>query len=389
MDADTKIARAKSQLITSHPFFGAIALRLRFVEKTDEEMIAASGFATMATDGSTIYWCQSFVDKCTKEELVGVIVHEAMHVALKHPLRMHARIPMKWNIACDLAINPLIVSKEWGFILPQGGLMDPAVKGMTAEEIYNKLPDDKQGGGGFGQIIPPQNADGSDMTDTQRAAIEAEIDQIVESARIMAKESEKKGRGNYPGGMDTLIEDSRPPQVDWTERMRRVVGGEQPDDYSYRRINRRMFHMYRGITPGIVKTGTGPIVVGIDTSGSVSGDELAMFLSELRAITEDFQPESVTIIQCDATIQRVDAYERGEIIDVLPVKGRGGTLVTPVFRYIEDHDLNPETFIYFSDMEVGDFPKKQPPYPVLWVNSSGNGGNTPPWGEMARLWRNR
>lgn len=389
MDADTKIARAKSKLITSHPFFGAIALRLRFIEQTDEQMIAASGYATMATDGSAIYWCQSFVNGCTGDELVGVIVHEAMHVALKHPLRMHAREMKKWNIACDLAINPLIVSKEWGFQLPADGLMDHSLKGLTAEEIYNRLPDQSSSGGSFGQIIPPTNPDGSDMTDTQRAAVEAEIDQMVESARIMAKESEKKGRGNFPAGMDILIEDSRPPQVEWTERLRRVVGGEQPDDYSYRRINKRMFHMYRGITPGIVKTGTGPVVVGIDTSGSVSGDELVMFLAELRAITEEFQPESVTIIQCDATVQRVDTYERGEVIDVLPVKGRGGTLVTPVFKYIEDHDLNPETFIYFSDMEVGDFPKTQPPYPVLWVNSDGNGGCNPPWGEVARLWRNR
>lgn len=376
-DADHKISAAKTALLLNHPFFGAIALSTRFEEKDAAQML----FATMETDGRTIWWCREFVDSLTHDELVGVITHEVMHVALKHSLRIGLRDGSKWNAACDYVINPSLTG--WGFTLPEGGLMDLKYKDRNAEEVYNMLPDMPPKQCPWGGVVEPKGADGkSPATATEKASMEMEIDQIVATATTMAK-----SRGDMPAGMDDMITKAQPPQVDWTERMRRVIGGDQPDDYSYRKMNRKMYHTYRAVAPGVVKAGAGHVVVGIDTSGSVSKRELSHFLGELNAICEETCPHRVTVIQCDARVQRVDEYEQGEIIDTLPVKGRGGTCVTPVFRYIEEQGIEPDSFVYFSDMEVGDFPKNPPRYPVLWVNSTGNGGCNPPWGEVARLWR--
>ena len=66
-------------------------------------------------------------------------------------------------------------------------------------------------------------------------------------------------------------------------------------------------------------------VVWIDTSASVSDKELSHALGELNAISEDMQPNSVTVYYADADVQQIERYERGDIIEKLNVKGRGGT----------------------------------------------------------------
>lgn len=375
--AEFKLTKAKTYLVINLSFFGSIALSVPFEEKPAKEML----FGTMETDGQTIWWSREFVDSLTVQELAFVVVHECMHIAMKHMLRMDSRIASKWNCATDYAINSTIVGWSMdGLKMPPMGLIDSKYNNMMAEKIYNLLPDSPQSQG-WGGFMEPKSKDGSrPATDSEKSLIEANIDQIVATATAVAK-----SRGNMPAGIDELIKHAQQPQVEWQDKLRRFIGGEQPDDYSWRKLNRKMYHMHRAMTPGVIKSGVGHIVVGIDTSGSVSSRELSHFLGELNAITEEMFPESVTIIQCDSAIQRVDEFQQGEIIDVLEVKGRGGTRVAPVFKYIEDHNIEVGSFIYFSDMEIGDVPKEQPRYPVLWVNSSGNGGIDPHWGDIARL----
>jgi predicted metal-dependent peptidase len=77
----------------------------------------------------------------------------------------------------------------------------------------------------------------------------------------------------------------------------------------------------------------------------------------------------------------VDYYGQGEDVKSINSKGRGGTEVTPVFDYIEQHGLPCDSFIYFSDMYVYDFPANAPDYPVLWVST---GATDAPWGEVVK-----
>ena len=61
--------------------------------------------STMATDGTHIFWCDSFINKSTHEELKFVLMHEAMHCIWAHHLRRNNRDPELWNIATDYAIK--------------------------------------------------------------------------------------------------------------------------------------------------------------------------------------------------------------------------------------------------------------------------------------------
>ena len=138
------------------------------------------------------------------------------------------------------------------------------------------------------------------------------------------------------------------------------------------------------VSPSIEKIGAGDVVVGIDTSGSVSRRELKFFLGEINAISEDIKPRSITVITCDSKIQTVRRYEQGEEIQKIEINGRGGTRVKPVFDYIEEHDLPVDNMVYLSDLEVFDYPENPPHYPTLWVSSSLS-SDAAPWGDTTYL----
>jgi predicted metal-dependent peptidase len=90
------------------------------------------------------------------------------------------------------------------------------------------------------------------------------------------------------------------------------------------------------------------------------------------------------VITCDAEIQSVKRYEEGEEITLFSNKGRGGTCVQPVFNYIEQHNLNVDNMICFTDMGIFDYPDRAPDYPILWVSSYSR-GKPAPFGETVYL----
>ena len=94
--------------------------------------------------------------------------------------------------------------------------------------------------------------------------------------------------------------------------------------------------------------GQGHIVVAVDTSSSVGQEEYAALMSELTGICEDAAPDNVTVIYCNTSITRVDTFEDPEDITEqdLARLGGGGTSFDPPFKYVEDNDLDVDSFIY-------------------------------------------
>lgn len=364
-DLPRKIARSKVRLMLDKlskgwGFYASILYQMPMVIKNDID--------TMATDGTSIFYNEEFTDALTEPQLDGVKVHEALHRVLKHHLRMGKRDHQLWNIACDYAINPIILASD--LVLPDGALVDARFKDMSAEKIYDILqseskdePQDGKGGQpqpqAWGNVDAPQG-----MSEDQVKQQEATID-----AQTMMAVSSVKNRGDIPSSIKDIIKAMERSQIDWVDVLRRFVGGDQPQDYSYRRPNRRQWYLNEVITPTSNMVGCGHVVVAIDTSGSVRNKELSYFLGELNEITKNSGAESVTVIQCDADIQKVVRYEKGEDIEQFEVKGRGGTRVMPVFDYIDKENIKVDNFIYFTDMGIFDYPKSDVGYPILWVSS--------------------
>jgi len=143
MDADrdlsaieTKLASARTRLILDKPFLGALVLRLPL------EATSGDWCPTTATDARAFYYNPRYIDALSLDETQFMLAHEALHCALSHFARRQHRVKHKWDLACDYAINPLLIDD--GLKPPPNALVMPMYKGMTAEEIYPLIDDNDQ-----------------------------------------------------------------------------------------------------------------------------------------------------------------------------------------------------------------------------------------------------
>ena len=380
-----RIQKARTTLLLDHPFFGTLLFRLGAQ--------ARNSIATMATDGVSLFFNPDFVDSLNAAELAGVLAHEVMHPALEHHTRRGARSPRRWNIACDYAINPMLL--DAGLTLPKDVLLDGRFRGMSAERIYNLLGEqENQAGsaaetkkqddsgnageesacnagdecdtlstpqtpGGIGQVLDapePTDNDGNTVADQARAW---EI--AVEQAENVAKLA-----GKLPAGVSRGLEAAQAAVVDWRELLRRAWSETMPADYSWTHPNRR--HVWSGLyLPGITSEGAGEIAIAVDCSGSVSARQLGLFEAEVRSILEGQRPSCVHVLYFDTEVHKAEVFQAGQPISLTPVGG-GGTNFAPCFQWLDEHGIVPQTLIFFTDL-CGAFPRDAPAYPVLWAST--------------------
>ena len=99
-------------------------------------------------------------------------------------------------------------------------------------------------------------------------------------------------------------------KVPWQDLLAQFFTGLRKDNYRLLPPNKK--HLWRGIyLPSLGVPGPDHIVVAIDTSGSMSDRILSEILGEvdrLRSISQC----SMTLIQCDAKIQKVEHSMNGK-----------------------------------------------------------------------------
>ena len=133
-EVETKLAAARTRLILDKPFLGALVLRLPLKEAN------GSWCTTSATDARSIYYSPDYIEPLSLGQVQFVLAHEALHCGLSHFARREHRDITRWNIACDHAVNPLLV--EDGLELPPGALYNEEYTGLSAEEIYPLIKSD-------------------------------------------------------------------------------------------------------------------------------------------------------------------------------------------------------------------------------------------------------
>lgn len=366
-----KMVRARASLVMLHPFFGTLALRMRCEPE--------KGIKGARTDGTVIRYDPDYVDKLTAEECVGLVAGTVMHPAMLHHTRRGHRDKDKWNKACDYAIAEIL--KDSKLAMPQELQPNPAWNGMSAEHIYNLIPDtggkgQGKGPGGVGMDDGSSNGgvDDSPNNNTPGGREEEERDwkQALAQAVHVAKQA-----GNLPAGMQRLMEDLLEPSVDWKQTLIRFMTEKAPDDFSWQRPNRR--HIAENLyLPSMLSTATGEVVVVVDTSGSIGEKELSEFGGEIQAICSDLKPRKVHVIYCDAAVNKVVEFGPHDQV-VLEAVGGGGTDFRPPFKYIEDNGIQPKCLVYLTD-GYGPFPEEDDvPFPTLWAIN--NMDVVPPFGE--------
>ncbi len=301
------LAAARARLVLGQDaksaFFACLALRL--IPEADWSV------GTMATDGRTLAYHPGFVAGLTADELVGVVAHEVLHNALAHPARQSARDPATWNIACDLAVNPLLVNA--GFTLPSGRLLPGDGKyaqlepGQSAEAYYAALAGSPPGPdgddapandpGGCGRVEPPEAGDPAAASQT---AAEWQV-------AIVQAEQAAKCRGELPAGLGRAVDRVVRPAADWKAVLRAFVSQHARNDYSWSRPNRRF--LAQGLyLPGLRSEELGDVVLAVDTSGSVGATELGVFAAEAEAILAAFDC-TLTVLYHDTVVQKVQTWQ--------------------------------------------------------------------------------
>jgi len=396
---DLRIQKSRTTLLLDHPFFGTLLFRLG--------ARPSSSIATMATDGVSLFYNPQFVDTLNAAELAGVLAHEVMHPALQHHTRRGDRNPARWNMACDYAINPILL--DAGLTLPKNVLIDNRFRGLSAERIYNLIEEDEKQEGSTGQSEsqPGNGSGGSDTSSRQNdnagtephapstpggvgqvldaPELDAELGpSVAEQARewqiaVEQAETVAKVAGKLPGGAVRAKEASQAARVDWRELLRRVWSDTIPAAYSWMRPNRR--HVWAGLyLPGVTSEGVGEIAIAVDCSGSVSSRQLGFFEAEIRSILTEQRPRLVHVLYFDAAVQKVETYQAGQPVSLSPVGG-GGTDFRPCFEWLNEHRIVPQSLVFLTDL-CGTFPNEGPPYPVLWASTE---ARRAPFGEVVPM----
>ena len=253
--------------------------------------------------------------------------------------------------------------------------------------------DDGHGGyskldaGGTGGVVPPRDDQGKTLPKQKQDQARYEWEVKATHAKMVADRMERDGIGKTPGGAKTIIKEIRRSNIDWREPLREFMRAVAADDYSWMRADRRLITPMPGrskglYVPSLYSERMGGMVFASDTSLSMSNRMLQLVANEFNAALDEIRPEFVDAVFCDVMIRHTQRFEVDDYPISLEFPGRGGTCVAPVFEWIEEQDYTPACMIYFTDLEVNDFPEIEPDYPVLWASTK---YEKAPWGEILKL----
>ena len=368
-----QVQRARIRLALSKPFLASAVLRLPLVPVQGSKWCS-----TAATDGYHLFSNPKWVSGLSSFETRGLLAHEVMHVVFGHGERRQSRQPRRWNIACDHAINLMLL--EQGFRLPADGMADANYAGLTAEQIYEQLPEDDDAtsrrtphGGDVdceSGIVPDIGADlispDHPAVRPLRAADAPDIERMREIRAELAAEIGTKLQGSAAGAFQRELGALHQSRIDWRALLRVWLTDRLKSDWSSFPFSKK--HLHRGLfLPSLGVEAPREVVFAIDTSGSMDDQTLAKLLGELRAFREAF-PCRVTLLQADAAIQEVRVFEAMDGVEVpqrMAMKGRGGTDFRPVFEWVAREA--PDAVLLYATDGFGAFPQGAPPSPVLWL----------------------
>ena len=354
---------------------------------------------TAYTDGINKKYGRAFLTAIcpTQAEVNGLILHENLHIGLRHHLHgadMFKEDGEKANKAADYVVNDMIteISKKYPELvqLPKGGLYDPQYHNMSMREIYKLLKSKKGGGGGGGK--PDKEGEkgsgsgggeyefdkhdfGKPMTQEEAKEMDGKIDRAIREGALLA--------GRLGIDLPRSVTDLLNPVIDWKKELADFVTSscKGKDEYTWRKFNRRLISndIY---LPTVENETIGEVVVAIDTSGSIGQQQLNEFASELVSICDAVSPDAVRVLWWDTKVHGeqlfTDNYD--QIGSMLKPLGGGGTRVSSVAEYINKKKINAECVLVFTDGFLESDVVWDISAPTLWMVTE-NRNWTPPTGK--------
>ncbi|MFD6443618.1 VWA-like domain-containing protein [Promicromonospora sp. NPDC060204] len=374
------------------------------------EVVPTSTVPTMAVDR---YWrcyvSPAFVERTPLDELAGVWVHEVSHLLRDHHGRgnrltgartgAEARVRrFQINLAADCEINDDIVDDD--LPLPSGAVTPARLHlepGLLLEEYVNDISP--------GPLTDPyawhdcgSGADGQDRAwDLGEGSSQGLSESERQAVRFRVARGIVGAPGDAPAGWQRWANDVVHPPQAWRDLLgaalrSAVTSNGVGDNYTYGRPGRRSASLPGVILPSLRRRPPRVSVV-IDTSGSVSDDELGTALLEVSAILKAVggRRDLVTVLSCDAAVHTAGRVCQAEGI---PLVGGGGTDLTTGMAAALGRHPKPDALVVLTDGQTG-WPSVRPscrtvvglfPRPSEWNEDHDYQPPSPPsWARVVRL----
>ncbi|WSV65605.1 hypothetical protein OG538_00990 [Streptomyces sp. NBC_01013] len=341
--------RALNWFVSSYPLLGGLAAGLTVVADAELARSQSIDIAAVSSVAGEIYVnpLRTFTD----EQWRFVLAHEMLHAALRHGERRGGRDPFLFNVAADYVVNDWLVQMRVGD-MPEGLLYDPGLRGLSAEEVYDRIARDLRRqrrlatlrGRGAGDILgePLPHAEARGYTD---------LDEFYRRGLVQGFDLHQYGeRGLLPAGLVQEIRALAHPPVPWDARLARWFDEYVPRPEpvrSYARPARR-----QASTPGIPRAGryfppqeTARCTFGVvlDTSGSMDSSLLGKALGAIASYAEARDVPAARVVFCDAAAYDAGYLPPAEIAGRVRVRGRGGTELQPGVDLLQRADDFPPT----------------------------------------------
>lgn len=214
------------------------------------------------------------------------------------------------------------------------------------------------------------------------------LNRMVQATDIIAQSQANgaKGRGITPIAAERIVEELKNPTLDWRTILNDFVQ-EEICDYSFSPPDRRMqdspfFLPDFNEKDESVKN----LLFMIDTSGSMSNDQITECYSEIYGAIQQFGGKLQGKLGFfDAVVVEPTPFESEDEFKIIRPKGGGGTSFDIIFDYVEKEmmDEPPVSIIILTD-GYAPIPNESRAMgiPVLWIIN--NDDVTPEWGKIAR-----
>jgi predicted metal-dependent peptidase len=415
-----ELDRVRKYCITKSPGFAGVALMPQYYvidpkDKNGKEF----GF----TDGKSI-WLGSRLFKESPKAQAFVLIHEVLHVALRHPQRglvlrkARQAAGLSWsgevfNWAADAIIHFSMVNLgSWthkpdiGIITFDKLLDAEALKARpphkwSVETLFVHIMDNViQPAIDKGDVYSPENYGEKNLPRSGKGMLDIDLPEksgssvgkepikpdTSEDSRNWENRVKRAAAGDRPGGvMKEILFDIPVTRTPWRHILRRFISDAvmpithaQPYRPSRQSIILDSFYketcsecavpFFPAFRP---KPGIRKIVVVVDTSGSIDDEMCEYFAGEIQTIRKKVGCD-LTLITCDTEVhQTINVRPFDNFHSIIKAhggfKGRGGTYFTPG---VEAAEKVPGTavIIYLTDM-MGPYPTKCR-LPLIWASTS-------------------
>lgn len=406
MNTSERIKNLVAQYVLKYNYWGYLFSRIR--RRPDPGIPSIMGVAPERDGSLSLVYNPPYVDNTSDAAILTVLEHEGMHLLNKHIprlLRVMANevtdIMAKskaeiWNIAADCSVNvqsnirePIHINgRDWPVCLPARYDMEEGkiTEAYFLELLRNAKRIEIVGPGGSGKPGLAYEPGGLDNHQNWQvtgvpdlSSLSRKVDSFTQSVIKDSLKTFSKDRGNLPAHIADLIKDAlAPPKAPYYQIIRKLIRGTRLSKFqrSYATINRKrtyVFSIEEGMAPmispfpGKKRDYSFKIVILIDTSGSMSNDDVAEGLSGVKNIIEKDRHCHTTVLEVDAGVEK--EYRVKKVRDIqFNIKGRGGTTLTPGLE--RARELNCDVCLAFTDgytEDINALSRKRLPKKLIWA----------------------